>query len=240
MVSHTYETGLRGNFTLPETLPGKFRWNLGLFRTDLNNDIYGVATSISTGFFENIGSTRRQGIEAGLTYKDEKWSVYGSYSLIDATFQSPLTLPSPNNPFADGNGNIHVMPGDHLPGIPQHQLKVGADYRITPRWTVGSVLTYFSDQYLRGDEANQNPKLPGYAVVNLHSSYTITENFEMFVNIQNLFDNHYDTFGAYGDPTGVGAPGIPPGAVTNGPGVDNRFVGPAPPRSVFGGVRVRF
>ena len=49
VVSHTYETGLRGNFTLPDTLPGKFRWNVGLFRTDLNNDIYGVATSISTG-----------------------------------------------------------------------------------------------------------------------------------------------------------------------------------------------
>ena len=240
VVSHTYETGLRGNFTLPETLPGNFRWNLGLFRTDLNNDIYGVATSVSAGFFENVGSTRRQGIEAGLTYKDEKWSVYGSYSLVDATFQSPLTLPSPNNPFADANGNIHVVPGDHLPGIPRHQLKIGADYRITPRLTVGTVLTYFSSQYLRGDESNQTPQLPGYAVVNLHGAYTITENFEAFVNIQNLFDNHYDTFGSFGDPTGVGAPGIPPGAATNGPGVDNRFVGPAPPLSVFGGIRVRF
>jgi hypothetical protein len=35
-------------------------------------------------------------------------------------------------------------------------------------------------------------------------------------------------------------PAIPAGAVTNGPGVDNRFVGPAPPLSVFGGIRVRF
>jgi iron complex outermembrane recepter protein len=240
VVSHTYEGGLRGGFALPDLLPGRFRWNAGLFRTDLDDDIYGIATSISTGFFQNIGSTRRQGIETALSYTDDNWSVYGTYSLVDATFESSLTLASPSNPFADASGNISVVPGDHLPGIPEHQLKVGADYHVTPHWTVGAVLTYFSDQYLRGDESNQNPKLPGYEVVNIHSSYTFTKNFEIFANIQNAFDSHYSTFGSFGDPTGVGAPGVPAGATTNGPGVDNRFVGPAPPISVFGGIRVRF
>jgi hypothetical protein len=43
-----------------------------------------------------------------------------------------------------------------------------------------------------------------------------------------------------GDPTGIGAPGIPVNAVTNGPGVDNRFESPAAPISAFGGVRVHF
>jgi iron complex outermembrane receptor protein len=240
VVSHSYEAGLRGSFTMPDTVPGKFGWNFGLFRTDLDDDIYGVATSISSGFFENIGSTRRQGIETGLSYKDEKWSVYGNYSLVAATFQSSLTLPSPNNPFADANGNIHVVPGDRLPGIPKHQLKFGVDYRITPDWTVGGVLTYYSDQYLRGDETNQNPPVPGYAVVNLHTSYKVCENVEFFANLQNAFNARYATFGAFGDPTGIGAPGIPVSAITNGPGVDNRFLGPAPPIAIFGGVRVRF
>ena len=233
-------TGLRGSFTLGGLAPGKFTWHGGLYRTDLTNDIYGVATSISAGFFENIGSTRRQGIETGLSYKDERWSAYGSYSLVDATFQSPLIIPSPNNPFADINGNIHVAPGDRLPGIPEHQLKVGADYHVTPNWTVGGILTYFSDQYLRGDELNQNPTLPGYFVVNLHTSYKLSENFELFARAENVLNAHYSTFGEYGDPTGIGAPGIPPGSVTNGPGVDNRFVGPAPPVAVYGGVRLSF
>jgi outer membrane receptor protein involved in Fe transport len=82
--------------------------------------------------------------------------------------------------------------------------------------------------------------LTGYAVINLHSAYTITKNFELFANLANALDAHYATFGQYGDPTGVGAPGIPAGATTNGPGVDNRFLSPAPPFAVFGGVRVRF
>jgi len=240
VVSHTYEAGLRGKFTLPDLVPGRFGWNFGLFRTDLNNDIYGVATSISTTFFENIGSTRRQGIETGLAYNDDKWSVYGNYSLVDATFQSPVTLPSPQNPFADAAGNIQVSPGDRLPGIPEHQLKLGADYHVTPHWTVGGTFIFNSDQWFRGDESNQTKPLPGYEVVNLHSSYEVTKNFELFADISNLFDTHYATFGEYGDPTGVNAPGIPAGAVTNGPGVDNRIISPAPPLAVFGGVRITF
>lgn len=236
VVSRTYEAGLRGGFAVPSVVPGRFAWHLGLFRTDLSDDIFGVATSISTGFFENVGSTRRQGIESSLTYRDERWSIYANYSFIDATFQSPLTLPSPSNPFADANGNIQVVPGDHLPGIPRNQLKVGVDYHVTPEWIIGATLAYFSDQFFRGDESNQNATLPGYVVVGLHSSYSIAKNFELFANIQNLLDSHYDTFGTFGNPTGVNAPGVP----TDGVGVDKRFVTPAAPISVFGGARIRF
>jgi iron complex outermembrane receptor protein len=240
VVSRTYETGVRGRFVVPDLVPGKFTWNLGVFRTDLSDDIFGVATSISAGFFENIGSTRRQGVEAALNYRDETWSVYAGYSLIDATFQSPLTLPSSSNPFADANGNIQVAAGNRMPGIPMHRLKIGADYRITPKWTIGSTLTYVSDQFFRGDESNQNPTLPSYTVLNVHSSYMVSENFEMFANVQNVLDARYATFGTFGDPTGIGTPGIPADAVTNGPGVDNRFVSPAPPIAIFGGIRIKF
>ena len=236
VVSHTYEAGLRGQFTLPEIVPGQLAWNFGLFRTDLDDDIYGVATTISSGFFTNIGSTRRQGIETGLKYKDDRWSAYVNYSLVDATFQSPLTLPSPNNPFADADGNIHVVPGNRLPGIPLNQLKVGADYQIMPNWVVGATLTYFSDQYLKGDEANQNAPLPGYAVVNLHTTYKVTENIELFAKVSNLLDAKYATFAQFGDPTGVGAPGVP----VSGPAVDNRFLAPGAPIAAYGGIRVRF
>jgi iron complex outermembrane recepter protein len=95
------------------------------------------------------------------------------------------------------------------------------------------VLTYFSDQYMRGGESNQNKPLAGYTVVNLHASYKIGDHAELFANITNLLDTKYATFGAYGDPTGVGAPGIPAGATTNAPGVDNRFFGPGAPLAMF-------
>lgn len=240
VVSRTVEAGLRGRFAWSRLPAGHFVWNLSVYRTNLANDIYGVATSLSSGYFTNIGGTRRQGLEAGLTYAGQRWRVYGSYSLVNATFRSPFTESSSSNPMANAAGDITVEPGDRLPGIPEHQIKLGADYHVTTAWAIGGALSYCSDQFLRGDESNQNPPLRGYAVLNVHSTYQVVRHVQLFASIFNLLDNHYSTFGVYGDPTGVNAPGVPAGAVTNGPGVDNRFYGPAPPIAVYGGVRIRF
>ena len=74
----------------------------------------------------------------------------------------------------------------------------------------------------------------------LHSSYQPTSHVEVFARITNLFSTRYSTWGILSDPTGVGAPGIPAHATTNGVGVDNRFLSPAAPFEVFGGVRITF
>jgi iron complex outermembrane receptor protein len=219
---------------------GSGSWNLGAFRTQLDDDIYGVATSVSSGFFQNIGATRRQGIEAGLNYHTGNWSAYANYSYVDATFQSSLTLPSPSNPFQDANGNIQVQPGNHLPGIPQNRLKMGGDYKILPNWTVGGTVIFVSSFYYFGDESNQLAPLPGYHVVNLHTSYRFNKQVELFAMINNLFDAKYATYGILSDPTGVGTPGVPADGVTNGPGVDNRFQSPAAPLAAFAGLRFSF
>jgi hypothetical protein len=46
--------------------------------------------------------------------------------------------------------------------------------------------------------------------------------------------------GILSDPTGINAPGVPHDGVTNGPGVNNRFLSPAAPIELFGGVRITF
>jgi len=142
-------------------------------------------------------------------------------------------LSSPNNPFADPDGNIQVTPGDELPGVPQNRLKVNADYAVTDKWKLGGNLIYTSSQFFFGDASNQNPKLPGYWVAQLHSSYQVTENVELFAIIQNLFNNNYATFGIFGDVTKTPLPGVANPS-------DPRFVTLAAPVAVFGGVRVRF
>jgi iron complex outermembrane recepter protein len=95
-----------------------------------------------------------------------------------------------------------------------------------------------SSSYYGGDQSNQLEPLPGFTVVNLHSTYRPSPHFELFASIDNALNRKYSTFGLLSDPTGVGAPGIPPGAVTNGPGVDNRFQSPAAPFEAFAGVRL--
>ncbi|HLJ64882.1 MAG TPA: TonB-dependent receptor, partial [Stellaceae bacterium] len=230
VVAHTYEAGVRGAFDGPEAR-STVNWSLGFFRTDTDNDILNVPSALSGfGFFQNVGASRRQGVEAGLNYKSDRWFAYADYSFIDATFQSTITLSSPNNPMADANGNITVHPGDHLPSIPEHRGKLGADYFITPEWRFGADLLVASGQFLRGDEANQNPEIPGYAVVNLHSSYDITEHIQIFGLIQNLFDERYDTFGLF-----FNTASIPSLGLTN-----PRSLSPAPPFGAFVGLRASF
>lgn len=232
VVTSTYEAGVRGRFAVDEKT--RVTWNLGLFRADSDDDILNVSSPFQDrGFFQNVGVTRRQGIEAGLGIKAEHWSFSLDYSFVDATFQHALTLNSPNNPAADDKGQIHVRPGDHIPGVPQNRLKLGADYALTERWKIGGNLIATSGQFLRGDESNLNPKLPGYAVVNLHTSYDVTDAVQIFGLIQNLFDTHYATFGNFANTAAV--------PLVEAPGASNpRSISPAPPLAAFAGLRINF
>jgi len=215
-------------------------WDLSIYRTNSENDIYGISTTIASGFFQNVGSTRREGGDFDLTYQMGKVSAYLQYSYLKATFRSAFLEPSPANPSQDANGNVQVNVGDELPLIPKTRVKLGADFKVLRDWSVGGTWSYVGPSFYRGDEDNLNPELPGYAVASLRTSFQISKNVLVFANIQNLFDRHYSTFGILGDPTGVGAPGVPADGELGDPDVDPRFLSPAMPRAYFGGVKISF
>ena len=199
VVTYTFEAGLRGHFDIAK---GQLNWTVGAYHALNTDDIINVASPIpGHEYFQNGGDTLRQGIEANATYKWDRWNVYANYTYVDATFLNALTLSSPFNPYADANGNIFVVPGDHLTGIPDFRFKLGAEYRITDPWKLGADLNVVSSQYLVGDESNQNPRIPAYWVVNLHSSYQISKNFEVFGLVKNLFNQHYYVYGTFFDTT---------------------------------------
>jgi iron complex outermembrane recepter protein len=228
VIGRTWEAGFRGRHDL-----GNKRivsWNVGAYLTDTQNDILSVPSTITgRGFFQNVGGTRREGVEAGVTYDEDKWKLFAGYAFLNATFRDAITLSSPNNPFADADGLIHVQPGDHLPSIPQHRFKAGAEYSILPQWKVGANLVAFSGQYFAGDQSNQNPKLPGYWVLNLHTTYQFSKNIEAFGLIQNLFDQRYYTFGTFFDTTEVPFLNL----------TDPRTLSPGAPLAIYGGLRVK-
>jgi len=238
VVSKTAEVGARG--TLSYASLGKFGWDLSIYRTNSENDIYGISTTIASGFFQNVGSTRREGGDLDLTYQMGRMSAYLQYSYLKATFRSAFLEPSPANPFQDANGNIQVNVGDELPLIPKSRVKLGADVKVLPRWSVGGTLSCIGPSFYRGDEANLNPELPGYTVASMRTSYQVSRHLQIFANIQNVFDRRYSTYGILGDPTGVGAPGVPAGGELGDPDVDPRFQSPAMPRAYFGGVKISF
>lgn len=240
VVSHTVEAGFRG-IDVDPLAHQKMTWSLGYFRTLNTDDITDVASAITgRSSFQNAGDTLRQGLEAQVNYWSGRFFAYAGYNFVDATFQSHVTLPSPNNPLnvdGDDDFTIDVRPGDRLPGVPAHKFKAGFDYGLTSRWRVGADLIAASNQIFFGDESNQNTPLGGYAKVNLHTSYDVTDNIEIYGLIDNLFDAHYGVYGTYFDYEDTNDSGAALGSIVF---TDARTIIPAPPITAYGGVKVRF
>jgi outer membrane receptor protein involved in Fe transport len=233
VVSRTYEAGLRG--TRDMNL-GSLEWKLGAFRATNTDDILAIPSPALQGFgyFQNVGSTRRQGIESEAKFKTSKFQVYGSYTFLDARFLDSLQVGS-NSPFADANGNVQISPGNQIPAIPRHRVKAGFDYFVTDAFKFGADAIVVSSQYLVGDESNQAPKLPSYAVFNIHASYQINKTFQVYGRINNLFDARYATYGTFFD-TGA----LPNFAAGGAPFTDARSLSPAYPRTFYAGMKMTF
>ncbi len=230
VVASTAEAGLRGVLDLPEAY-GRMSWKAGLFRTDTRNEILNVPSPVQGfGYFANVGGTRRQGLEFDVTWRGEQLSVYAGYTLLDATFRDALTLSSPNNPSADANGQISVAPGKSLPMNPRHRFKFGADYAVTDAFKLHADTTLVGAQYLEGDAANQNARLPAYAVVNVGVSYRLAKSFEVFARVDNLLDRRYYAFGTYFEKDQISFAGF----------TDPRTFSPARPRTIYVGARATF
>ncbi|MGH1570363.1 TonB-dependent receptor [Methylobacterium sp. P31] len=232
VTGQTYEVGFRG--VIPSFLQGgNLTWKAGVFRTDLTDDILQVAVAgnAARGYYVNVPATRRQGIEVSGEYVvSPDLLVYANYALVDATFQFNQTLSSPNNPLAD-DGAIEVRRGNKLPLVPDHQIKAGFEYNLTPHWRFGLNVSAFSSSYFRGDESNLNRKLPAYYVMNLTTKYQVTKNLEIFGLITNLTNNRYATFGTFAQT----------GAVAGSLSInDPRTTTLAQPLSVYAGLTYRF
>jgi iron complex outermembrane recepter protein len=261
VVSHTIEAGLRGSFG-KDAKTGVLTWGLGAFDTVSNDDIINVAAFggvvTNFGFFQNFPKTERKGIEAKLDYVNDRWKLYANYSFVDATYQAAGVLNSPNNPNAfctDANGNlgivasgincasapfVNVVPGDHIGGIPAHRFKAGAEYAVTDKWKVGADLNVVGSAYLLHDDTNQSQKVPAYAVVNLHTSYQLTPNVELFGLINNALNQHYYLLGTFVGTGGFTAadPNFNSGSL--GTLSDPRSFVPGMPFAAYAGVRATF
>ncbi|WP_342739750.1 TonB-dependent receptor [Bradyrhizobium sp. B117] len=232
VVSKTFEAGFRGT---KELNIGSLGWKIGAYRATNYDDI--LATPIpgltGFGFFQNVGRTRRQGIEAEVSLKSNVLQFQASYAFLDARFLDALTLGS-DSPFADA-GHIQVLPGNHIPRLPSHLIKASVEYAVTDVWKVGGDALFVSSQYFVGDESNQFPQLPSYTVFNLHTSYQVTKNVQLYGRVNNIFDNRYSTVGTFFDREAL--PNF-----TNGGAefTDPRSLSPARPRAFYAGMRVTF
>ncbi len=211
VVAKTYDFGLRGK------LPYDMKWSASVYEAINHNDIQfqfsSLSTNTSSGYFTNVGRTKRQGLDLSLGGSINKLTWNTTYSYIKATYDSSFELAGEANSSRGDDDEISVKKGNYIPGIPKHQFKLRAQYQITPEWSFGTNITAFSDRYLHGNENNQHQensaacatnadevacakgKSAGFTIVNLDSQYKLSQGWQVWAKAINIFDTDYYTTG---------------------------------------------
>jgi outer membrane receptor protein involved in Fe transport len=201
VIARTFEVGARGSAG-----GSLLNWSVDAFRTNSSNDIQFVATTTSEGYFSNVGTTRRQGLDVGLGGKlTQQLTWHFAYSLVDATYRSNFEVNGGSNSSADDDGNIQVRPGNRIPLIARHTGRLRLDYALNSYWDVGASYIMSSGVFLHGNENNADVpdgdafigsgKIGGYGVLNLQSTWHVVKFADVFVKLDNLFNKHYATSG---------------------------------------------
>jgi iron complex outermembrane recepter protein len=227
VTARTIDVGAKGKLALGSVT---LNWLADAYDTRNSNDILFVSDGpfLASGFFTNVGATDRRGMDAQVKAAWESFDASVNYGFVDATFRTPFAEPSPDNPGANAAGIITIRPGNHLPDIPQNTANVSLGWQASSRLHLGIEMIAASSQYLRGDEANLQPPLPGYTVFDADANYRLSDVLALYVEGENIFDRRYATFGLYGDPTASG---------TFLQFTNPRFIVPAQPFGIWAGAR---
>ncbi len=234
VVARTFEGGVRGH--LGDVAGGRLGYNADYFYTKNFDDLIYESTiqNPNLDFYTNAGKTLRQGVEANVHYDRRALHLTLGYAFTDATFRSPLVLDGGSNPAANANGQIDVVPGDRIPGIPRDRVTAVVQYDVTSDWSVGGSAILQSSQYRFGDDSNLTKPVGGYVVVDFNTAYRVTPRITLFGLVNNVFDKRYDTYGGFGPVGDVPWPNVPGGVS------DPRTASPGVPIAGYGGVRVAF
>jgi iron complex outermembrane recepter protein len=163
-----------------------------VFWTDVFNDIVFASPNRVQTYFLNAPQTRRAGVETSANVGLPQGTyLTASYSYVAATFQSVVAIESANP------NEQPTKPGDIMPSSPLSRGRVGVGViRPVKSFLVNAEFAIhgFSSQYLRGDEANQLPQIPGYAIAEIRGHVDYKQYGAQF-EIENVFNRQYDTFG---------------------------------------------
>src|SRR5437016_4488021 len=118
VVATTYEVGWR---VRAPSGRGRVDASADVYRTDVRDDIFFIASTVTGGYFQNIRATRRSGVELALQWLGPAGlRAYANYGYTRATFETTATLATTRDPAGET-----VTPGDDLPMVPGHRVNAG-------------------------------------------------------------------------------------------------------------------
>jgi len=154
--------------------------SLSVFRIDMEDEIQYVGY-YPTGYNQNVGKTRHDGVEVSASYLLPKYfKIYGNYTYHKASFE-------------DGVNNKNEMPL-----VPQHMANAGLEIYLPYRITLRPEVQYVSDSYLSGDNDNNTDKLEARTLFNFYAQCKPSFgklDLTAFIGVDNIADVKYSSYG---------------------------------------------
>jgi catecholate siderophore receptor len=134
------------------------------------------------------GLARVNGVELGAAGKlTDHWSVFAGYSYLDSKIANTTNL---------------AELGRELPSTPPHNFTLWSTYDLTSQWTVGGGVTYAAQTFVNTTNTSY---VPEYWKLDLMTSYKVTRDSLLQLNIYNVTDERY--YAQYYSGHAVPAPG---------------------------------
>jgi iron complex outermembrane recepter protein len=179
------EVGARGE------LGKSLSYDLALFHLATKNDFgrYRIVTRPLETFYGNVGSTKRYGVEASLSwFPIEPLTLRAAYTYSHFKYETVETL----------TGQTYT--GTWLPNSPQHQLYVDAECRPFDALTAGAALEYVSAWYIDSTNRisdNGYGRTDPYTLVHVRIAYRFMVGgspLELILSGRNIFNVLYYGF----------------------------------------------
>lgn len=149
---------------------------LAFYQLDRRNVLATDPNNSAVSFL--VDGQRVRGMELGLSGNiSDDWKVIGGYALQDGEITK--------------NISSSALAGNTLAQVPKHTFSLWNRYDITSQWGVGLGSVYRSKIFASTDNT---VTLPGFLRFDAAVYYKPTNNVQLQVNIENLFDKKYYAF----------------------------------------------
>lgn len=199
-LSKNYEAGIKWRIT------PQLEWDADVFRSDTRNELAINTNENGRATYQNVGDTRRQGLELSLTGAlADAWQLTAGFTHMQARFRSAF-LACSGTPCPAPTLLIPI--GTRIPGVPDNFGSLRLQHGKDVGWREGADLTGVSSVTVN-DNATQ--RAAGYALIGLDVGYafhlTSTTLLDLTARIDNLADRRYigsvivnDSNGRYFEP----------------------------------------
>lgn len=146
---------------------------LALYQLDRLNALATDPNNPAVSFL--VDGQRTRGIELGISGNiTDDWKMFGGYAFQDGKITKSISSTA--------------LAGATMAQVPEHTFTLWNRYDITQQWGVGLGSIYRSKMYAATDNL---VTLPGFLRFDAAVYFKPTENVEMQVNVENLFDKEY-------------------------------------------------